>query len=161
MGKDKAYENILWEQIKEQIPHISKREARFRQVDKIPALGAFMKAYENEDSDCLLYRKEIERIIANLPEVLQHKGAELEREMEAWKTHLREQHGVYPDFYFNYRYSTYSFLGGFFVGILLSYFIYGTFRFGIIGLATCICLIAGAFYGMQLDAKIKQQEKNY
>ncbi len=76
--KDKAYEQKLWEQIEVHIPKLSKREARFRQVDKIPTLGAFMKAYEKDCSDCLLYRKEIERVLVNLPEILKHKPVELE-----------------------------------------------------------------------------------
>lgn len=161
MGKDEAYEAILWERIVQQIPKLSKREARFRQVDKLPALGAFMKAYESECADCLLYRKEIEHVIANLPQLVQHKGAELEREMEVWKTHLREQHEVYPDFYFNYRYATYSFLGGLLLGALLSYLLYRTFQFSTIGLVASVCLIIGAVYGMQQDGKVRRQGKNY
>lgn len=161
MSKDKAYEAVLWERIEEQIPKLSKREARFRQVDKIPTLGAFMKAYEHKCSDCLLYRKEIERVIANLPEILQHKGADLEHEMEAWKSHLSEQHEVYPDFYFNYRYGTYGFFVGVLVGTLLSYLVHGAFYFGFVGFVTSILLICGVLYGVRLDAKLKKQGKNY
>lgn len=161
MAKDKAYEELLWKRIEEHIPKISKKEARFRQVDKIPSLGAFMKSYENDCADCLLYRKEIERVVANIPDILKYKGAELEREMEVWKTHLREKHGVYPDFYFNYRYATYSFGGGFLLGILLSYLFYNDFRFSTIGLITSACLIVGAVYGMQQDGKVKREGKNY
>ncbi len=159
--KDKAYEAKLWELIEVQIPKISKREARFRQVDKIPALGGFMKTYENGCSECLLYRKEIERVIANLPEILTHKGAELEREMEVWKTHLRENHGVYPYYYFNYRYGTFSFLAGLLLGIVSSYLIKGMLFFPIIGIITSVCLIIGVLYGSRLDAEIKRNNKNY
>lgn len=156
MSKDTAYEALLWERIEQQIPKISKREARFRQVDKIPRLGAFMKTYENECADCLLYRKEIERVIANLPEILKYKGGELEGEMESWVEHLKRHHGVYPDYYFNYRYATYGLLGGLFLGALLSYIFKGVFLFSIIGLVTSVCLIAGVIYGTQLDNKIRK-----
>lgn len=161
MSKDQAYEASLWERIEEQIPKISKREARFRQVDKIPTLGAFMKTYENECSDCLLYRKEIERVIANLPEILKYKGAELEREMEAWKTHLREQHGVYPEYYFNYRYATYCCFAGLALGAVGSYLFRGEIQLPTVGLLTSICLVFGVIYGSRLDAKLKSEGKNY
>ncbi len=159
--KDKAYEAKLWELIEVQIPKISKREARFRQVDKIPALGAFMKAYEDDCSECLLYRKEIERVIANLPEILKHKGAELEREMEIWKNHLQENHDIYPDYYFNYRYGTYSLLIGLFVGAVSSYLIKGILFFPIIGIITSVCLIIGVLYGGRLDVEIRRNNRNY
>lgn len=161
MNKDKAYEELLWERIKEQIPRISKREARFRQVDKIPSLGAFMKGYEDNCSDCLLYRKEIDRVVANLPEILQHKGAELEREIEIWKTYLQENHGVFPEYYFNYRYSTYSFFAGLLLGALLSYIVRGLVLFSYVGAVTSICLFFGFFYGSRLDAKVKRNGKSY
>ncbi len=155
--KDKAYEAKLWELIEVQ----TKREARFRQVDKIPALGAFMKAYEDDCSECLLYRKEIEKVVANLPEILKHKGAELEREMEIWKAHLQENHNIYPDYYFNYRYGTYSFLIGLLVGVVSSYLIKGMLFFPIIGIITSVCLIIGVLYGSRLDAIIKRDDRNF
>ncbi|PVX51845.1 hypothetical protein C7377_0135 [Balneicella halophila] len=161
MGRDKAYEEWLWERIKEQIPKISKREARFRQVDKIPALGAFMKTYESNCSECKLYRKEIERVVENLPKVLKYKGPELEREIEAWKEHLKEKHGVFPDLYFNYRYSSYSFFAGLVVGAVLSYLFYDTVLLSSVGLTASAFLIAGVIYGSRLDAKVKKEGKNY
>lgn len=161
MSKDTAYESILWERIQEQIPKISKKEARFRQVHKIPALGAFMKKYENDCADCLLYRKEIERIIANLPQVLKYKGKELEQEMEVWTTHLREQHSIYPDYYFNYRYATYGLFLGLLLGTLLSYIFHGIFLFTFIGLVTSVTLIAGVLYGSFLDNKVKKEGRNF
>ncbi len=159
--KDKAYEKQLWEQIEVHIPKISKREARFRQVDKIPTLGAFMKAYEKDCSDCLLYRKEIERVVINLPEILKHKPVELEREMDAWKKHLQENHGVYPDYYFNYRYGTFSFLGGLCLGMVVSWLFKGEVNFQILGIVTSIFLIVGVLYGSKLDTEIKNNAKNF
>ncbi len=159
--KDKAYEQKLWEQIEVHIPKISKREARFRQVDKIPTLGAFMKVYEKDCSDCLLYRKEIERVLVNLPEILKHKPVELEQEMEVWKKHLQENHGVYPEYYFNYRYGTYSFFVGLCLGALASYLLKGEVVFSIMGLITSVFLIAGVLYGSRLDTKIKTNGKNF
>lgn len=159
MSKDSTYEAWLWERIEEQIPKISKREARFRQVDKIPALGAFMKTYETECSECLLYRKELERVVLNLPQVLQYKGADLEREMEAWKAHLMEKHGVYPEYYFNYRYSTFSFFAGLLLGMALSYLFNGTILLSFVGLVSTVFLIGGFIYGSNRDNKVKKEGK--
>lgn len=161
MIRDKEYEALLWERIKEQIPMISKREARFRHIDKLPALGAIMKHYEKDDADCLLYRKEIEHIIANLPEVLKYKAKELEEEMEQWTKHLQEAHQVYPEYYFNYRYSTFGFLSGIILGAVFSWVFYGHLSLVPVSIPTMVLMIAGYLYGFNLDMKVKKKGKNY
>lgn len=161
MIKDKEYEAILWERIKEQIPLISKREARFRHIDKLPALGAIMKYYEQDCSDCLLYRKEIEHVIANLPKVLKYKSKELEDEMSRWTKHLQEAHQVYPDYYFNYRYSTFGFFGGVLIGVIFSWIFYGAISLVPVSIPTMILMVVGYVYGLNLDMKVKKRGKNY
>lgn len=161
MSKDTVYEKLLWEQIEEHIPHISKKEARFRQVDKIPSIGAFMKYYENDCSDCMLHKKEVENVISNLPEILKHKGAYLDKKMQTWTSHLKNKHGVYPDYYFNYRYATYGLLLGLAIGISLVYIFKGKLVFAPIGVIVSITLIIGVVYGSILDNKVKKQGKKY
>ncbi len=159
--KDKSFEKQLWEQIEMHIPNISKREARFRKVDKIPSLGAFMKALEKECKDCQNYRQELEQTLANLPFLLKEKPTILEKKMDSWTLHLQKNHEIYPQFYFNYRWGAGSFFAGLFLGIVLSFLVKFEFDFQIISLITCFFLLAGSLYGNHLDVKIKNKGKNF
>jgi hypothetical protein len=159
-------ENNWFQQISEKIDHqsqehISLKDFRFYQIDKLKRIAKFLEQNSN-CLDCKYAKIELDLIVDDLDRLINKSGvnrSEYENRTEKILTHLKKNHGVYQAFHFSYTYAAIYTLIGIVFGLLLSYGLFFGFNPTIFFLASGVGMMVGYILGNRKDRFCKRNGK--
>ncbi len=161
MENSEVYQKRLEDLIVEQLPYLSRREARFRHVDSLPLIGRHFAQHQHDCAGCLACRKELDKLVEDLPRMLGQQVRTYEDCLEKWRKHLKEKHQIYPEDYFNYRYVTIGLIVGLALGSFACFLFYQAYHFTLFSSITMIALITGYMIGLQKDGELRKNKRNF
>lgn len=139
--------------------HISVKDYRFYQIEKLKRIAALL----DKNTNCLNCKHgkiELEKIVNELDRLINKSGVnrrEYEKRVETLIKHLKDDHQIYQAHHFTYTYSGIYTLLGVVFGLILSFGIFHAFNPRIFFMCAGVGMIAGNILGSRKD---KHQARN-
>lgn len=162
MSKHTSWLGTFNEHLSRENEKISPRDARFFHVERFSRIAEIVNQQSGSCQSCSDLGYQLLEMSEKLGDMINGSGRDLrqyENLLESSASHLRDAHGYYPPFYFNYLYNFYGFAAGLAVGISLFFLFPDWNAYQVLLLPPAIGFLAGQLAGRKKDNRLRQHGK--
>ena len=160
--KETAWLNETEDLFRENLKGIHEKDIRFYRLEEFWRNIQRLDKFSNDCPVCKKMHSEVRETIAGMNYAVMHPGKKrrrFDRALSTLASHMTEEHGFLPPYYFTYRWSALGMPAGALVGALIDLVLFHGHKWGFIVGGTIIGLLIGYVLGGRKDNDMRARKK--
>jgi len=161
-AKESAWLNETEELFRENLKGISEKDVRFYRLEEFWRNVQRLDQFSNDCPVCREMHSGVRETIAGMNDAVKNPGKKrrkFDRALSTLASHMTEEHGFLPPYYFTYRWSALGLPAGALVGALIDLVLFHGQKWGFIVGGTIIGMLIGYVLGGRKDNNMRAKKK--